>query len=144
VALLPDGTGLGAGRNAYGQLGIGKKSGSEKPPKKMTTAPAPFVAIAAGGESTCILRPDGFAYCAGDNDYGQLGDGTKTARESFVLVQSLQGAVGIAMANNTTCFLTDAGQVWCVGRGVYGQLGNGQTGGAAESTTPIKVTAPAL
>ena len=35
-----------------------------------------FTALVAGNGHTCGLVSGGTAYCWGDNDYGQLGDGT--------------------------------------------------------------------
>ena len=45
-----------------------------------------FAYIKAGDISTCGLTSTGVAYCWGDNEYGQLGDGTTTASATPVKV----------------------------------------------------------
>ncbi len=42
--------------------------------------------LAADTEHACALLDDGTVVCRGNNDYGQLGDGTTTARTSPVAV----------------------------------------------------------
>ena len=43
-----------------------------------------------------VLKTDGTVWAAGDNDYGQLGDGTRTQKLTFVKVSSGQcGTKGI-------------------------------------------------
>ena len=44
------------------------------------------VQLAAGANHACALRADGSIACWGNNDYGQIGDGTKTTRFSPVTV----------------------------------------------------------
>ena len=43
-------------------------------------------AIAAGDFHSMVLKQDGSLWAAGDNGYGQLGDGTTTDRHGFVEV----------------------------------------------------------
>src|SRR5262245_52603829 len=42
--------------------------------------PAAFTKIVAGAGSTCAIAEDGTLWCWGSNEFGQLGDGTRTSR----------------------------------------------------------------
>src|SRR2546427_4662560 len=75
-ASFPDGTLQCWGRNNAGQLGdpatIQRMATTPVPVTGITTA----VAVAAGAFHTCALLGDGTVRCWGQNDYGQLGNGT--------------------------------------------------------------------
>ena len=43
--------------------------------------------ISAGDEHSLILKTDGTLWACGNNEYGQLGDGTTTTRDTLVPVQ---------------------------------------------------------
>ena len=64
------------------------------------------------------------AYCWGNNDYGQIGDGTTETRQAPVQVGNLSGVSAISTDWGTTCAVagTDA---YCWGNNEYGQLGDG-------------------
>ena len=60
--------------------------------------------------------------------YGQLGDGSDTDRESFVLVVSKR-AKAVAAGGVHSMVLKLNGSVWATGYNLYGQLGDGSKGG---------------
>jgi len=81
--------------------------------------------IGTGAYHTCAIDNNDQVWCWGENNYGQLGDGTTTLRALPVKVE--KEAAAVALGGNHTCILTTAGGVRCWGHNFYGQLGNGST-----------------
>ncbi len=65
------------GNNATGELGNGEVSGHVSEPSQ-TINLASASTISSGGMHTCALMDNGNAFCWGNNDNGQLGNGTST------------------------------------------------------------------
>ena len=83
------------------------------------------------------LTDAGGVKCWGNNDEGQLGDGTKTSRSTPAFVSGLTSNVAaIAVGALHGCVLTDAGGVKCWGNNDKGSLGDGTT---TERLTPVDV-----
>ena len=79
-------------------------------------------ALAAGVGHSILLKQDGTVWAAGDNEYGQLGDGSTTLQNSFVHVFP-RGAKAIAAGYHHSLILQQDGSVWATGRNNLGQLG---------------------
>jgi alpha-tubulin suppressor-like RCC1 family protein len=86
-ALTPGNLAYCWGRNFEGQLGDGTNTGPEICDQvPCSTRPVRVVdglgfrQVNGGHVHTCALTPNHRAYCWGDNDQGQLGDGTTTDR----------------------------------------------------------------
>src|SRR5262249_18444243 len=91
--------------------------------------------ITAGGEHTCAVV-SGLIKCWGDNEEGQLGDGTIVERHSPVPVSGLSGEPEMLTAGYFhTCALI-AGGVQCWGDNEDGQLGDGSN---TQSSSPTPV-----
>jgi len=81
-------------------------------------ATEPFVAtsIAGGSENTCAVLDDGSVLCWGHNEFGELGNGTKSRSYQPVAVVGITNAVAVALRYRDTCAVLDDGSVWCWGR----------------------------
>ena len=82
-------------------------------------------AVAAGTGYSLALKSDGSVWAWGNNEYGQLGDGTTTGRLTPVAVSGLTGIVGIAGSGNASYALSADGSLWVWGYNQSGELGLG-------------------
>ncbi len=94
------------------------------------------VEIVAGASHTCARMADGTVRCWGANEFGQLGDGSTTARSRPVPVVGLRDVGMLALGEGHTCALVGDGSVRCWGRNAVGQLGASV---ADRSLTPVPV-----
>ncbi len=98
-------------------------------PKVPVSEPLAVSRIAAGGNQTCIVDK-GKAKCWGENDGGQLGEGTFENRNTPVDVTVLADEISfISVGYKHTCVLTKNGDVMCWGGGWTGRLEGGTDGG---------------
>lgn len=79
--------------------------------------------LSTGSSHTCIVLANGAIQCWGDNQDGQLGDGTNNPSYVPVTVDGITNAVGISNGMDHSCALLSDGTVKCWGNNVYGQLG---------------------
>ena len=107
-------------------------------PTPVTSLASGVTAIAAGYSHTCALTDTGGILCWGDNDNGQLGDGTTDDRSAPTPVTNLSsGVTSIHAGGYHNYALTDTG-VLCWGDNRYGQLGDGTD----DRSAPTPVTWP--
>ncbi|TLM59584.1 MAG: hypothetical protein FDZ69_14145 [Deltaproteobacteria bacterium] len=138
VALLADGTVKTWGENDVGQLGDGTTNYGHTPVTVVGLG-GPAVGIAQGSTHTVALMADGTVKAWGNNEYGQLGDGTTgTTNRSFtpVTVSGLSGVTAIGAGFDFTVALLSDGTVKAWGNNAVGQLGDGTT---TDRPTPVTV-----
>lgn len=124
------------GRNNHGQLGIGATA-SQYSPVDLISISDSITMLAAGASHTCALTVSAKVKCWGNNEYGQLGDGTTLTQTQPVDVIGLTfDVIAIAAGASHTCALTTSHTVKCWGDNQYGQLGNGTT---TREHTPVDI-----
>jgi alpha-tubulin suppressor-like RCC1 family protein len=76
-----------------------------------------------------FIQCDGSAWVMGDNDYGQLGDGTSSVDVPYRIVRPEQIIAGGVAATSAglwhTLFLKSDGSLWGTGYNYFGELGDG-------------------
>jgi alpha-tubulin suppressor-like RCC1 family protein len=75
---------------------------------------------------TCAVSGSGLLRCAGDNERGQVGDGTFADRATPLQVLELGAVVDVSGGENHTCAVLANGGVRCWGDNTLGQRGNEQ------------------
>jgi alpha-tubulin suppressor-like RCC1 family protein len=86
-----------------------------------------IVGLAASRNHACAVMGGGGVKCWGNNEYGQLGNGTRVNSNVPVDVQGLTDAKTITAGWGHFCVLTNRGGVKCWGNNTDGELGNGET-----------------
>ena len=124
------------GRNGNAQLGNGTFTNSSTP-VQVSGLTSGVAAVSGGGGHTCAVLSDGTVRCWGENDFGQLGNGTTAGATTPVQVTGLTGAVDVSAGWRHTCALLGSGTVQCWGQNSFGQLGNGTT---TSRSTPVAVS----
>ncbi|MFL5619068.1 MAG: trypsin-like peptidase domain-containing protein [Gemmatimonadaceae bacterium] len=87
-----------------------------------------FASLSAGGDHACGVTTAGVAYCWGDNEHGQLGDGTTTMREAPVRVATDLRFRSVSAGLLHSCGLATDGRVYCWGNNAWGAVGSGAAG----------------
>jgi alpha-tubulin suppressor-like RCC1 family protein len=141
-ALLANGDYYDWGYNAAGQLGDGSTRNSAVPVR--VGLPGPVTQVFQGGSGatngqTVAILSGGSVWAWGNNQWGQLGNGTLTSSDVPVRVHLPKG-VTFAKVNSggyTSFAIDSAGRLWAWGGNQNGQLGTG-TGGRVQ-TLPVDV-----
>jgi len=122
------------GFNQYGQLGNGTTTDSLLPVQVQGLSAGVTAIASGGGHHTCALV-GGTVRCWGNNDSGQLGNGTTTDSLLPVQVQGLPAGVSAlaAGASGTCVIVNGAAQCWGLNSG---QVGNGTL---TISSRPVQV-----
>jgi hypothetical protein len=102
------------GNNSAGQLGDGTTTTSELPVRAAFDV-SDVVEIAAAADRTCLRRSSGTIACWGENDAGQIGDGTRSASLLPLTAAGISDARALAADARSTCALRADGSVACWG-----------------------------
>jgi len=128
----------GSGNN--GQIGDGDNNGHSSPVDVSLDASTTLVDISAAYRYTCAVDQDGAVLCWGQNDYGQLGDGTNTSSNVPLKMSASsfdEKVVAISAGRFHACAIDETGTAYCWGNNNNGKLGIGST---TSSYTPQKLT----
>ena len=133
------------GFNRYGQLGNGLNGASDSSynspvPVRVLGPSAGFSAVAAGYNTSCALQKGTLAaYCWGQGNVGQLGNGTSDDSSAVpVAVSGGRTFRGIDVGQDSACAVAPDDSAYCWGRNSVGQLGNGTSDDS--STVPALVS----
>jgi alpha-tubulin suppressor-like RCC1 family protein len=145
-AILDNGSVKCWGRNSSGQLGLGDTVNRGRAANQMGDNLAAVslgtgrtaTQVVTGEAFTCALLDNGSVKCWGNNQYGQLGQGSNTTRgdnagemgDSLAAVSLGTGrtAIQLAAGRLSACALLDNATVKCWGYNGQGQLGIGAAG----------------
>jgi len=136
MALMNDGTIRTWGDNSDGQLGDGSTVANNPTPVTVSGI-TNATQIATGWASNYALLNDGTVRAWGNNDEGQLGNGTTTGSAVPVVVTNSRPVSQISAGSYSGYARLDNGQLEAWGNNNRGRLGNGQT---TNSTSPVAVS----
>lgn len=150
-ALAPKGGAYCWGYNSDGELGDGSTNDSYIPVSVENVGNVSQIAQSGEG-SACAVASTGKAWCWGENEYGELGNG-KTSDASIpvqvkglpsnpVVIATGGGFNGTSDAGAFACAVITNGDVWCWGYDGDGQLGDGVPEDTSPHTKPVKVSLP--
>jgi alpha-tubulin suppressor-like RCC1 family protein len=141
-ALLSNGAYYNWGYNAAGQLGNGTNVNSAVPVP--VTLPAAVRQVFQGGSGakngqTVAILVNGSVWAWGNNDRGQLGNGTRMSSDVPLRVDVPQGVsfVKVSSGGYASYAIDRSGRLWAWGDNRSGQLGTGS--GTTIATQPVSV-----
>jgi alpha-tubulin suppressor-like RCC1 family protein len=125
------------GQNLNRQLGDGGFEAYS--PVPVAVSGLEFVsAVSAGGNHSLALLADGTVVAWGDNENGQLGNGSTLTSNVPVAVSGLTHVKAIAAGGSHSLALLSNGTVMAWGDDESGQLGNGATAESVETPVAVK------
>jgi alpha-tubulin suppressor-like RCC1 family protein len=151
LAVTSTGSMVAWGYNAYGELGNATTVSSDVPVVVNLPTDTEVTAVAAGLYHSLALTSTGRVLAWGENNYGQLGDGTsKGPQTCYVGVACSTTPVDVELPEGTdvtavaagawhSLALTSTGKLRAWGYNVDGELGNGTT---TNTDLPVKVKLP--
>lgn len=129
------------GNNSNGQLGDGTQEQKSSPTLVNLPAGVKAVAVATGNSHSLAIGSDGKLYAWGNNNFGQLGDGTIIDKSTPVLVNLPEDVelMSIAAGAYHSIAIDKNGILYAWGSNADGQLGIGSN---VNQATPVAFTLP--
>ena len=127
------------GHNSQGSVGDGSTS-HRSTPVTINVGGGGVKDLAGGWHSSCALLMDGSLKCWGQNNYGQIGDGSTSNRNTPTVVNVGGTVVAVQTARYTTCAILDGGTLKCFGENTNGQIGDGSTSHSAATLLEHRCT----
>lgn len=124
------------GSNYHGMLGSPGTGSSSSVPVQVSGLEKGVTSVSVGGSFACAIV-NGGSVCWGGNDYGQLGNDSKTDSNVPVAVKGLSAGVTAIEAGWAHVCAIANGQAYCWGMNNNGRLGIGN--GVTESLVPVKL-----
>ena len=132
------------GENMKGQLGNNSTANSSVPVKVDTSgalAGKTIKQISTGHYHTCAVASDDKIYCWGENNNGELGNGSTVDSRVPVAVNMTGVLAGktikqMSVGTYNTCVIASDDKVYCWGSNAYGQVGNNSL---TDSNVPVAV-----
>lgn len=117
------------GENDYGQLGNGLTIDRSFPLWINRFNGEKIVTVSLGSGHSSAITESGKLYTWGDNDFGQLGDGTTVEKHTPRLIDRFNGekVIAVSLGVEHSAAITESGKLYTWGYNYYGQLGNGST-----------------
>ena len=129
------------GRGNNGEIGNNVAGRALVPTEVTSTDPMfatrRFVEVQLRRRSVCALDETGDLWCWGENNFGQLGNGTNTG--ALQAVKILSNVTDFSIGGFHGCAVS-SGTLMCWGRGTFGQIGDGTLN---NELSPV-MTTPAL
>ena len=128
------------GHNNIGQLGDNTNINRSSPVNVPAYNYKNYVFVSARGGHSVSINTNGDIICWGENDQGQIGDGTQNNRSTPTSVMGMAQKSFFAAAAGTkhTLVIDGYGQIWGWGYNYYGEIGNVRN---QESPFPYKASA---
>lgn len=124
-ALTSNGSLYSWGSNVAGELGLGDTT-ARSAPTLIASFRSPVASITAGIYTAYAILTDGSLWAWGWNQYGQVGDGTTTDRDTPTRVTGMSSnVIQVAGAQTTAFALLADGSVKAWGENRFHNLGNG-------------------
>ena len=143
LAIRIDGALFAWGYNYYGELGD-QTIFSRSSPVQIGTSSWSFVkSCPSSNASSGAIRLDGALFMWGQNNYGQLGDGTTITKSSPVQIGSSSWSM-VSLGNSCTSGLGSNGNIFTWGVNQAGQLANNESTSWVLAPTQIKTNCSKL